>query len=407
MKLTSTATLALALVWSPVAQAEVSFKKLTLSEEYLSEGASVGDLDADGHLDVIAGPKWWRGPDFKTSFSYAPVKVYPITGKGLSAYSRYFFTFPIEVTDDKWPDVLKVSLPAKPAELAINPGEKPHEPDNTQHSCEHCLAQKNICNESPQLLKVLPGDAKQLLAFSQNHITLAEPTTDPKAPWKVFKVSGKNKRFKVYSHGLGAADVNGDQLPDILEKAGWWQQPKNWDKKSAWKFHPYDFAPGKGGSQMFGYDIDGDGDTDVVTALDAHGYGLAWYEQIKSADGNITFKQHLIMPEKASNNPKILSFSQPHAMACADIDGDGIKDIVTGKCYFAHNGKDPGAKDPAVLYWFRTTRGKKGTTFTPHRIDDNSGVGRQISTADLNADGKEDIVISNKKGTYVFLQAGQ
>ena len=386
------------------ADESVTFQKQSLSSDYISEGASIADINADGHPDVIAGPLWWQGPDFKTSHSYAPYKLFPIKGKGLSGYSNNFFTFPTEVTNDKWTDILKVGLPSKPAEVAINPGEKPFAPDNTKHSCEHCEAQKHICNESPQLLNILPGKQQQLLAYSQNHITLSQPTSQPKAPWKVFKISPKNKRFKVYAHGLGAADINGDNLPDILEKAGWWQQPKNWDKKTPWEFHPYDFAPAKGGAQMYGYDIDGDEDTDVVTALDAHGYGLAWYEQVKSPIGKITFKQHIIMPTKPSTDPKVLSFSQPHAMGCADIDGDGIKDIITGKCFFAHGGKDPGAKDPAVLYWFRTTRSETGTTFSPNLIDDDSGVGRQIATADLNGDGKVDIAISNKKGTHIFIQ---
>jgi len=26
---------------------------------------------------------------------------------------------------------------------------------------------------------------------------------------------------------------------------------------------------------MYGYDVDGDGDEDVITALDSHGYGVA------------------------------------------------------------------------------------------------------------------------------------
>jgi len=382
----------------------VTFKKIQLLDKYVSEGASIGDIDADGHVDIIAGPLWWKGPDFKQSFSYAAVKYAPIKGPGLSGYAANFFTFPDLITKDKWTDILKVGLPSKPAQLAINPGKKPSAHDHKGHSCEHCKAQEDICNESPQYLNIL-GDEKQLLAYSKNHITLAEPNTDPKRPWKVYKISPQNKVFKRYSHGLGAADIDGDGLNDILEKRGWWQQPKDWDKQTPWTFHPYPFAPGKGGAQMFAYDIDGDGDNDVVTALDAHGWGLVWYEQIKQ-DGKISFKQHTVMTDKAADNPYGVSFSQPHAMSCIDIDGDGIKDIVTGKCYYAHNGKDPGAEQPAVLYWFRTVRSANSAELVPYQIDDNSGVGRQISTGDLNADGKMDIVVGNKKGVFAFIQNG-
>lgn len=381
----------------------VRFQKIQLLDKYISEGASIGDINADGKMDIIAGPLWWAGPDFKKSYAYAPVKVYPIKGPGMSAYSSNFFTFPDLITKDKWTDILKVGLPGKPAHLAINPGEKPLPADNQKHQCEHCHAQDHICNESPQYVQALPGEKKQLLAYSKGHITLSLPTSDPKKPWQVLNITPNNSGITMWIHGLGIGDINGDKLPDILEKRGWWQQPKNWDKKTPWKFHPYPFAPKQGGAQMFAYDIDGDGDNDVVTALNAHSWGMAWYEHVNEG-GKITFKQHMVMTDEPEGNPYGVCFSQPHAMDCADIDGDGIKDVITGKCYFAHNGRDPGANQPAVLYWFRTVRNKNGSELIPYLIDSDSGVGRQISTGDLNGDGKIDIVTANKKGVFAFLQ---
>ena len=42
--------------------------------------------------------------------------------------------------------------------------------------------------------------------------------------------------------------------------------------------------------------------------------------------------------------------------------------------------------------------------YVPHLIDADSGVGTQIAVADLNGDGRPDIVIGNKKGLFVFIQ---
>ena len=39
-----------------------------------------------------------------------------------------------------------------------------------------------------------------------------------------------------------------------------------------------------GGGQMYAYDVNGDGLNDVITSLDAHGWGLAWYEQSRTGN---------------------------------------------------------------------------------------------------------------------------
>jgi hypothetical protein len=87
-----------------------------------------------------------------------------------------------------------------------------------------------------------------------------------------------------------------------------------------------------------------------------------------------------------------------------DMDGDGLKDIVTGKRYWAHgpkNDAEPGA--PAVLYWFKLVRGKDGVDFIPFKIDDDSGIGVQVVAADLNGDKYPDVVVGNKKGIFVHI----
>jgi hypothetical protein len=160
---------------------------------------------------------------------------------------------------------------------------------------------------------------------------------------------------------------------------------------------------------MFAYDVNGDGLADVITCLNPHGYGLAWYEQLPGKDekGEIQFKQHLILNPDATPNKYGVVFSQPHSIALTDMDGDGLKDIVTGKRFWAHgkDGGDPQSNEPAVLYWFKLVRGPDHTAeFVPHLIDTNSGVGTEVVVGDINGDHHPDIVVGNKKGTFVFLQ---
>ena len=128
---------------------------------------------------------------------------------------------------------------------------------------------------------------------------------------------------------------------------------------------------------MFVYDVDGDGLNDVIAVWHCHQYGLVWYKQIRDAKGEITWKQNVILPPKPDLKSDDLRISQMHAVDLVDMNGDGLKDILTGKRFWAHGphgDAEPAA--PAVVYWFELRRDKeKGVRV--HSPPDRRRLGRR------------------------------
>ena len=369
----------------------VTFKKLTLTDKFYCEGAYAADFDRDGNMDVVSGPYWYAGPDFQKRQEVREVKDFDPKG-----YSDNFLTFTGDFNGDGWADILYVPWPGKDSQWYENPKGK------AGHWTAHA-ALKNVGNES-QLWTDVDGDGQNDLVYNIDGFFGygTYDTEKPNEPWTFHPVSTKGA-YQRYTHGLGAGDVNGDGRVDMLEAVCWWEQPAEPKPGEPWIRHDYKFADAA--AQMLVYDIDGDGLNDVVTAWHCHLYGLVWHKQVRDEAGTISFKKQVILTSEPDLESDDLRISQLHAFDLADFDGDGLLDIVTGKRFWAHGPK--GDKEPnaaAVVYWFQLKRNADGSAqFVPHRIDDDSGVGTQVAAADLNADGTPDVMVGNKKGTFVFL----
>lgn len=397
------AAAAIVLCAAAASAGDFMFTKQRLSQAYDSEGAFAGDLDGDDKADLVSGPYWYSGPAFTVKHEYQPVATLdPAGGK----YTDNFMGWARDFDGDGRLDILMGGLPGDTAYWYRNPG--PGEVGKAVSRWKKRPAIPQFGNESPELADLF-GDGKRVALYNTNDGYFCWAAPGPKGPdslWDVHRISARvgtgDTRF---IHGLGYGDVNGDKRKDVLASSGWWEQPASLAGDPVWNFHAAAF--GSGGAQMHVYDVDGDGDNDVISSTVAHGFGLAWYEQFPGA-GGAAFKAHAILAAKgAPAIPGMPSFSQLHALALSDIDGDGLMDLVTGKRKWAHGptgDEDPNA--PAVIYAFKLIRGDT-VRYAPIPLDSASGVGTQLEMQDLDGDGDKDILVGNKNGTFIFLKDGK
>ncbi len=383
--------------------------KKQLTEHFWAEGACVADVNKDGKMDILSGPFWYEGPDFtKRHTIYQMEKiVHPqdgLTGadetvpgfEGFlgtkNTYSNNFISYAHDINGDGWADYVVIGFPGQETFWWENP-------KGTEELWQRHTILAVTDNESPMFVDITGDGKPELLCMSGGFIGYAEADwSKPAEPWKFHAVSPKGPYAK-FTHGIGYGDVNGDGRIDILESKGWWEQPAKWDGTTPWTFHEAQF--GGGGAQMYAYDVNGDGKADIITSLAAHQYGLAWFEQTN--DGGVQgWTKHMITGTKPGEGETGIIFSQPHAIDLVDMNGDGLKDIVTGKRCWAHgNSGDPEPNAPHVVYWFELKREGGKAKYVAHIIDDNSGVGTQVMGTDVNGDGKLDVVVGNKRGVFV------
>jgi hypothetical protein len=398
---------------------KVKFQKIVIDSTFYSESAKAADLNRDGKLDIIAGDVWYEAPDWikheiREAGTYLATLVQPDRpmGSGARYYCRSIGNYVKDINKDGWLDIVTFNSQGSSCYWYQNPQ------GADGHWKEHVLMEISH-NEAPQLLDLFSDNdlvpfsgllhddslyslcwftPKDNLADLWQHHTIGHPddfhfSREYPSGWVHYAPGG-------WGHGLGIGDINGDGIQDVIAAQGWYEGPSDGRERENWTFHrvPFDSMadPEKIHllfAQMYADDFDGDGDNDIIGGS-AHAYGLWWFEQVRSGD-DIDFVKHDISME----------FSQLHSMGAADLNGDGVKDYVSGKRYLAHLGRDPGWDDPVSLFWVEPARKGKGKVeFKIHVIDEDTGAGTQVDLVDMNGDGKTDILTSNKKGTHLFLQ---
>lgn len=380
-----------------------NFRAQRLSEFYYSYASEIADVNRDGNLDVIAGPYYYLGPEFSVAREiYVPDTFQPTSQYSLPSMVQIAHDF----TGDGWPDVLNMSGNAGvgTGTLFVNPkGER-----RRWDSSVVMRPPDTTVGGEETLLRDIDGDgSKEIVHTGNGWIAYSKPDpANPTGPWVTTRIADRGPWGINQTHGMGVGDVNSDGRIDYVSPWGWFEQPPK-GSTALWTYHPAELGRNNtGGAEMGVYDVNGDGLTDVVTALEAHGFGLAWYEQKRDAAGNRTFVPHMIMDTPIDNNAGGVFFTQPHGTGFADINMDGVQDFIVGKRHHSHfDYADPDNFGMPVLYVYKVQRNPRapgGAEFVPELVSNRSGVGSHFAVADLNKDGTPDITVSAASGTFIF-----
>ena len=136
------------------------------------------------------------------------------------------------------------------------------------------------------------------------------------------------------------------------------------------------------------YDVNGDGLNDVVTALNAHGWGLAWFEQKRDKEGTISFVQHHIMGDFSTKNAGDVTFSEPHGATFARYRWRWHSGLHRGQARLSRIWRATSIPIPTAppsctgIEPVRNPKAEGGAEFVPELIHNRSGVGSHLLAVD-------------------------
>lgn len=357
----------------------LKFRKTLIADERY-ESAGVFDVDNDGVLDIVSGAYWYQGPDFRRQHRVGDVLA-------VDEYFDDFSTIPMDVSGDGYLDFITGGWWGNTLRWRENPGPKGGDWP------EHIIAE--VGNVETTRAWDVDGDGQlEIVPNTPNGPLVAYKLITDAAGRGTGSFASHTLCPKPQGHGLGFGDITGNGCGDFVFAHGWLESPDD-PLGGEWRFHQ-EFDLASASIPILVVDVNQDGLNDLIVGQ-AHNYGLDWWEQGRDAAGRRTWTRHPIDPYHA----------QYHDLQWVDIDGDGACELVTGKRYRAHCGRDPGESDDVGSYYFKWTGEgfvKQVIDYGPARV--GTGCGIHFAVADLRGSGRLDLVAPGKDGLYVFYNEG-